>query len=133
MSERQPTEVDFVKDEWAVIFLFCDGHHELREVRHDYWTPEITHWRRVRLAPPPLAKLATPEQRDEAAWKRYRDRPELIYSGDITSWDIFMAGRRTQREEIKELVKACEISPLLAPWYNARTEWQQLCAAVGLE
>lgn len=96
MAERRPTVADFVKDEWAVELLFSESGRVTQYTYRDLGETRCTHWRRVRLCPPPVE-----ENRDEKAWNAW-SFGETAPTGSILPprYDCFLAGRRTMREEI---------------------------------
>lgn len=80
----------------------------------------------------------TPEQRDDAAWKKFNIDFREDRGVYLTRYG-FDEIRRTQREEIAEVVK--RVSKLtvvtwdeqLRAWVPNKEIWQQLCRVVGLD
>jgi hypothetical protein len=54
MSDRQPTEADFVKDEWAVEFLLADNVRFFSYGSDRWGMGTATHWHKVQLCSSPI-------------------------------------------------------------------------------
>ena len=133
MAHRQPTDADFVEDEWAVELLYAHDTEfgRRRTIYHltDVVCKSDAHWRRVRLCPPPVVDQA--KELDWSAWGRYVEK----YPGALGGRIDFFEGRRTQREEIAAMFALEPLRTLRGlccggDWVN----WmRELRRAVGLD